>query len=83
MRGSARSFRRTLSPIPRMMAGSASGSVGVRPRNRDRRPTSVIGRRGVQPGDLERLARVRLDGEPAKKRQRTMESFLSSPKLVC
>jgi hypothetical protein len=46
------------------------------------RPTSVIGRRGVKPGDLERLARVRLDGEPAKKRQRTMESFLSSPKSV-
>ena len=47
------------------------------------RPTSVIGRRGVQPGDLERLARVRVDGsEPAKKRQRTMESFLSSPKSV-
>ena len=39
-------------------------------------------RRGVKPGDLERLARVRLDGEPAKKRQRTMESFLSSPKSV-
>ncbi|CAH0370169.1 unnamed protein product [Pelagomonas calceolata] len=47
------------------------------------RPTSVIGRRGVKPGDLERLARVRVDGsEPAKKRQRTMESFLSSPKSV-
>ena len=43
------------------------------------RPTSIIGRRGVKPGDLERLARVRLDGEPAKKRQRTMER-LSSPK---
>jgi len=37
----------------------------------------------VKPGDLERLARVRVDGsEPTKKRQRTMESFLSSPKSV-
>ena len=44
------------------------------------RPTSVIGRR-VKPGDLERLARVRVDGSgaPAKKRQRTIDSFFSSP----
>ena len=45
------------------------------------RPTSVIGRR-VKPGDLERLARVRVDGfsgAPAKKRQRTIDSFFSSP----